>query len=93
MKIILALGSIVLGLVVEWILASGRVEAVFSWPLGSLFTLWWLWRLPLVQRVNLGAAAGFILDALLLRPFGTYMLLFLFLALAIEFLHSVFSAP
>lgn len=76
-------------LALEWIFSAGGTAALSWIPWASLAALWWMGRLPLGARTAYGALAGFFLDALLVRPFGASIALFLMMAGAMEPLHAV----
>ena len=92
MRIVLALISVVVFLVLEWACAISGILFLSVLPLASLAVVWWLGRLPLVSRLVFGLIAGFLLDSILGHPFGTHMLVFLLLAGSAEFLNALFSA-
>ena len=89
---IAALGSIGALLAMEWVLGASGILFLSFVPLACFGALWWMDRMPPVPRVLFAAIAGFLMDSMLTRPFGAYILLLLFLAGAMELSHAFFSA-
>ena len=87
-----ALGSVIALLATEWALGASGILFLRSIPLAGFGALWWMDRMPLVSRALFAAIAGLLMDSMLARPFGAYILLFLFLSGAVELLHIFFSA-
>jgi len=89
----LALITLAGAMLLQWAVSS----LIFGMPavIPSLVVLAvaaWLWMLPLGWRLGYAAIAGFVLDSLALPPFGTMMLLFFILALAVSGLKRILAS-
>ncbi len=89
----LALTTLAGALLLQWAaspLIFGMPGAIPS--LVVLVAAVWFWILPLGWRLGYAAIAGFVLDSLALPPFGTMMLLFFMLAIAVGGLKRILAS-
>ena len=81
------LGSLMLG----WLAGSTGFFLFSAIPFASFAVLWWLDRMSGIPRLLFAAAAGFVFDSMLSRPFGAYMICFFIISCAVEIAHIFFS--
>lgn len=67
------------------------LELVFKIPVTALLVVFWFWRISLPARFWLSIIFGVVLHAVSILPFGTYIIIFLALALLTEALQHFFS--
>lgn len=77
----IAVGSFCIASFLQWVASPFTFAVPAFLPSLAVFTVAvWLWLLPLSWRLWYAGIAGFILDSIALPPFGTMLLLFLFLS-------------
>lgn len=80
---VVAVGSLCAALFLQWAASPLAFGApAFLPPLALLTAAAWLWILPMTRRLWYAGVSGLILDSIALPPFGTMLLLLLFLSLA-----------
>ena len=92
MIFLFAFGTVAAAAAVEWLAGASGIFFLSAVPFASFAVLWWLDRLPGISRLLCAVAAGFIFDSMLFYPFGTYLICFFLISLAVEAVHTFFSA-
>ena len=84
MTILLIILTILIGIVLDWLLALLVPISLLFFPLGPFLTLFWVQKLNFSTRLALTFIVGWILDAITLVPFGTNLIVLFVLALAVQ---------
>lgn len=89
--ILVLIASLVAAFILEWTLGSVFSFRGIAWPLVISAVVFWFWRLKLLSRILLGVLTGIFMDGISPHPWGTYLMLFMVLAILSELLQLFFS--
>ncbi len=89
--ILILTASLVAAFILEWTTGSVFSFWGIAWPLVISVVIFWFWRLKLLPRILLGVFIGIFMDGISPHPWGTYLVLFMILAILSELLQLFFS--